>query len=120
MQLAGHLYDLSGIAHKRILRRHVNQLQIKASLKRLALLTRHYKQSEIELQPIEDAKLQGSLFRNSLTNAAELSDASWKNVSISFAPVPPLVLKRNDLCQESIHSRRSGSDGANQVKSLEV
>lgn len=32
---------------------------------------------------------QGSSFRNSLTNAAELSDASWKNVPISFSPAPP-------------------------------
>jgi hypothetical protein len=29
-------------------------------------------------------------------------------------------LKRNDLCQESIHSRRAGSDGKNEVKSLLV
>jgi len=31
-----------------------------------------------------------------------------------------LVLKRSDLCQESIHSRRVGSDGPNEVKSLEA
>jgi hypothetical protein len=29
-------------------------------------------------------------------------------------------LKRNDLCQESINSRRAGSDGINEVKSLKV
>jgi hypothetical protein len=29
------------------------------------------------------------------------------------------VLNRNDLYQESIHSRRAGSDGTNEVKSPE-
>src|ERR1700722_15068453 len=31
----------------------------------------------------------GRAARNALTNAAELSEASWKNVRSSFSPAPP-------------------------------
>src|SRR6476620_6624736 len=51
-----------------------------------------------------DGESQGSAFRNSLTTAAELSDASWKKVPISFSASPPPA--RSDRLRNAMNGTR--------------